>query len=110
MGKTVLITDDNFDDEVVKSGVPVLLDFWAEWCPPCRAVAPVLDEIAGDYEGRIKVGKLNVDENPYTARAFGIRSIPTMILFKNGSPDDKIIGALPKGHITEVIENSLSKD
>lgn len=109
MGKTVLITDDNFEGEVLNSDVPVLLDFWAEWCPPCRAIAPVLDEIAGDYEGRIKVGKLNVDENPETARAFGIRSIPTMILFKKGAPDDKIIGALPKGHITEVIEGSLSR-
>ena len=109
MGKTVLITDDNFAGEVLDSDVPVLLDFWAEWCPPCRAIAPVLDEIAGDYEGRIKVGKLNVDENPETARAFGIRSIPTMILFKKGAPDDKIIGALPKGHITEVIEGSLSR-
>ncbi len=109
MGKTVLITDDNFEGEVLDSGVPVLLDFWAEWCPPCRAIAPVLDEIAGDYEGRIKVGKINVDENPETARAFGIRSIPTMILFKNGAPEGKIIGALPKGHITEVIEGSLSR-
>jgi len=109
MGKTVLITDDNFEGEVLNSGVPVLLDFWAEWCPPCRAIAPVLDEIAGDYEGRIKVGKLNVDENPETARAFGIRSIPTMILFKNGTPDGKIIGALPKRHITDVIEGSLSR-
>lgn len=109
MGRTVLITDDNFEGEVLNSDVPVLLDFWAEWCPPCRAIAPVLDEIAGDYEGRIKVGKLNVDENPETARAFGIRSIPTMILFKKGTPDDKIIGALPKGYITEIIEGSLSR-
>jgi thioredoxin 1 len=107
MAKTVHITDDNFEQEVLNSKVPVLVDFWAEWCGPCRAVAPTLEEIASEYEGRIKIAKLNVDENPENAIAFGIRGIPTMIVFKDGTPGERIIGALPKKHIKDVLERTL---
>ena len=107
MGRTVRITDDNFEEEVLKSDVPVLVDFWAEWCGPCRAVAPVLEQISLDYGEKLKVGKLNVDENTETAVEFGIRSIPTMILFRDGSPVRRIVGALPKDNIEAEIESML---
>ena len=107
MCKTTLVTDDNFEELVIDSEIPVLLDFWAEWCGPCRAVAPVLEEIAGEYDRRLKVAKLNVDENPKTTHAFGIRSIPTMIIFKEGKPQNLITGALPKAQIVNVIEETL---
>lgn len=107
MSKITLVTDDNFKEEVINSEIPVLLDFWAEWCGPCRAIAPVLEEIAGEYEGKLKIAKLNVDENPETTNAFGIRSIPTMIIFKEGTPQNLITGALPKGQIVDAIEGTL---
>lgn len=109
MGKTTLVTDDEFGEQVIDSQIPVLVDFWAEWCGPCRAVAPVLDEIAEEYEGKLIVAKLNVDENPKTTHAFGIRSIPTMIIFKEGKAQNHITGALPKGQLVDAIDETLGK-
>ncbi len=107
MHKIVSITDASFEEEVLKSELPVLVDFWAEWCPPCRALGPTLEGIAADYEGRVKIAKLNVDENPKHAHAFGIRAIPTMIMFRGGSPGERITGALPRKNITDVIDRAL---
>ncbi|MBN8545608.1 MAG: thioredoxin [Ignavibacteria bacterium] len=101
--KPVTITDQNFNDEVTNSNIPVLIDFWAVWCGPCRAIAPVVEQLAGEYDGKIKIGKLDVDENPETAVKFGVRSIPTLLLFKNGQVVDTIIGAVQKQVIVQKI-------
>ena len=100
---TVAITDDSFSDDVLSSSVPVLVDFWATWCGPCKMVAPVLEEIAGEKGDALKIVKLNVDDNQQTAAQFGVMSIPTMILFKDGEPSAAVVGAQPKG----AIERSL---
>lgn len=104
---TVEITDANFETEVKNSNVPVLVDFWATWCGPCKAIAPHLEALGQEYAGKVKIGKLDVDEQTKTATTFGIRSIPTMILFKNGEPVDQIIGGVPKNKIEEVITKHL---
>ena len=101
------ITDDQFESEVIKSSTPVLVDFWAEWCGPCKAIAPTLEEIAGDYDGRLKVVKVDVDENHQSATQYGIRSIPSLLLFKDGAEVDRIIGALPKQQLMEKIDGHL---
>ena len=103
----VVLSDANFDNEVGQSDLPVLVDFWAPWCGPCLMVAPVVEKLAEEYKGKCKFGKLNVDENPVTAGRFGIRSIPTLILFKDGQIVDKIIGAVPKETIEEMIKKAL---
>lgn len=100
-------TDGNFDSEVVKSGTPVLVDFWAEWCGPCRLMGPILDELAPAYQGKLKIGKMNVDENQNTPSNFGIMNIPTMILFKGGKEVDRIIGALSKSDLQKKIDKAL---
>ena len=102
------VSDANFESEVVNSDVPVLVDFWAPWCGPCRAIAPMVEEISASYAGKIKVGKMNVDENQSTTMKFGIRSIPTLIMFKGGEAVDQIIGAVPKSEIEQVVEKSLT--
>lgn len=96
-------TDANFDSDVLKSSIPVLVDFWAEWCGPCRALAPTIDELAAQYEGKIKVFKINVDENPGVPGKYRIRGIPTLLFFKDGQLVDQLVGAQPKGVIAEVI-------
>jgi thioredoxin 1 len=105
--KVLAFTDSNFDAEVLKSDKPVLVDFWAVWCAPCRAVAPVIDEIASDYDGKIKVGKVNVDENQVIPGKYGIRGIPTVILFNKGQVADQIVGAAPKGSFKQMIDKAL---
>ena len=99
-----LATDDNFEAEVLKSPLPALVDFWAVWCGPCKALAPVIDEIATEYSGKVNVFKLNVDDNPETAGKYGIRGIPTVLLFKDGKVVDKQVGAAPKS----VLANKLN--
>lgn len=101
------LSDSNFDTEVIKSETPVLVDFWAPWCGPCRAIAPIVEEISSSYQGKLKVGKLNVDENQQTTMKFGIRSIPTLIVFKGGKAVEQIIGAVPKGEIERVVGKAL---
>ncbi|MEW6524778.1 MAG: thioredoxin [Bacillota bacterium] len=95
-GGTITLTDKNFGAEVLNADMPVLVDFWAAWCGPCRMIAPTIDELARDYAGRVKVGKLNVDDNGNTAAQYGIMSIPTLLLFKDGKAVDKVVGAVPK--------------
>jgi thioredoxin 1 len=100
MGKTIELNDSNFD-QIVKTDKPVLVDFWAEWCGPCKMIGPIVEELAGDYDGKAVVAKLNVDENPQTAAKFGIRSIPTLLVFKNGQIVDKQVGAVPKSVLSQ---------
>ena len=100
----VHLTDQNFEAEVIKSDIPVLVDFWAAWCGPCRAIAPVIEELAEEYAGKVKGCKLNVDENPVTPGRFGIRAIPTLIFFKNGQVADQITGAVAKATIENVLK------
>ena len=106
-GRPVVITDGSFSREVLGHGDPVLVDCWAPWCGPCRTVAPVLDQLASEYAGRLKITKLNVDENPVTASQYGIQSIPTMLLFQRGKLVNRLVGALPKGEIERHIRSYL---
>jgi thioredoxin 1 len=101
------VTDASFPEQVLESSVPVLVDFWAPWCGPCRMVAPVVDEIAEQYEGQIKVVKLNTDENPQVASQYGIRSIPTLMIFKDGQRVDMVVGAVPKTTLATTLEKYL---
>jgi thioredoxin 1 len=107
MGSLALFNEDSFEDEVLKSEVPVLVDFWAEWCGPCKVIAPIIEQISIEYEGRLKVGKLNVDESPQVASKFGIRGIPTLLLFRQGKPVEQIIGAVPKAQIVAKLNSHL---
>ena len=100
-------TDDNFDAEVLKSHIPVLVDFWAEWCGPCKMIGPIVEEIAGDYAGKVKVGKVNVDFNNQVAMQYGIRGIPALLVFKGGAVANQIVGAVPKNNITQILDEVI---
>lgn len=106
--KLLNITDKSFELEVLKSDIPVLVDFWATWCAPCRAIAPIIEEMAETYAGKIKVAKMDVDENPSTPGKYGVRGIPTLILFKKGEVIDQVVGAVPKNQIKGFIEKAIS--
>jgi thioredoxin 1 len=105
---TNTISDDSFEDDVLKSDTPVLVDFWAEWCGPCRQIAPALEEIAGEMGGQVKIAKINIDHNPEAPTRYGVRGIPTMILFKNGEVQATKVGAQPKSKIVEWIEDNIA--
>ncbi len=100
-------TDQSFDTDVVQADLPVLIDFWADWCGPCKAIAPTIEEIAGDYAGKVKVGKLNVDQNQNTAMQYGVRSIPTLLIMKSGEVVSQVVGAVPKENITKALDEIL---
>jgi len=108
MSKEVELTDANFEAEVINSEIPVLVDFWAPWCGPCRMVAPIVEEISHEYDGKVKVGKLNTDDNQMVASQYGIMSIPTLMIFKGGKVVDRIIGAQPKSALTGKIEDVIA--
>jgi thioredoxin 1 len=106
-GKSVAISDRNFDLEVLQSDTPVLVDFWAEWCPPCKMIAPVLEEIATEKNGRIKIAKLDADENPKTVQQLGVMSLPTLILFKNGKELSRVVGYRTKKQLVQQVEAAI---
>ena len=105
--KIIHITDDNFEQEVLQSNTPVLVDYWAEWCGPCKMIAPALDQIASEYQGRLKVAKLNIDENQATPPKYGIRGIPTLMIFKNGNLEATKVGALSKTQLAAFIDSNI---
>ena len=103
----VYTSDANFENDVLKSSLPVLVDYWAEWCGPCKMIAPILDEIAGDYQGKLRIAKVNVDENQHVTQKYGIRSIPTLMLFKDGNVQAQKVGAMSKSQLAAFIETNL---
>ena len=107
MSTLLELNDNNFNDEVIKSETAVLVDFWAEWCGPCKMIAPAVENISNNFEGKLKVGKLDVDSNPVTSSTFGITSIPTLLIFKNGSPVEQIVGDVSESIISAKVENHI---
>jgi thioredoxin 1 len=108
MGSTIPVTDQTFDEEVLKSEIPVLVDFWAEWCGPCKIIAPILEELSTEYEGKLKIAKVDVDSNAEKAGQYGVRGIPTLLIFKSGEPADQVVGSVPKATLKARIDKVLS--
>ena len=108
MAHPVHVTDATFDEEVVKSDVPVVVDFWAEWCGPCKMIAPIVEQLADEYDGKVKFAKLDVDSNPNASMRFKIRGIPTLLIFSNGSPVDTVVGAVPKATLKSRVDKALA--
>ncbi len=108
MSHPVDVTDDTFDADVLKADVPVLVDFWADWCAPCKMIAPIVEDLAEEYDGRVKFAKLDVDSNPKTAMSYGVRGIPTLLIFRDGSPVNQVVGAVPKSVLKGKLEESLA--
>ncbi|WP_144753288.1 MULTISPECIES: thioredoxin [Bartonella] len=104
----VKVDKDNFESEVLTSSIPVVVDFWAEWCGPCKMIAPILDEISTEMQNQVKIAKVNIDENPELATQYGVRSIPTLLMFKNGNVSSNMVGATSKGRLSEWIKDGLS--
>ena len=107
MSKPIEITDATFEEEVVNADTPVLVDFWADWCAPCKVIAPIVEELAKEYDGQIKFGKVDVDSNPKVATTYGIRGIPTLLIFKAGEPVDQVVGAVPKSVLKKRLEEAV---
>ena len=107
MGTITEVGDNNFETEVIQSALPVLVDFWAPWCGPCKSIAPIIEEVAGTYAGKLKVAKLNVDDHPATASRYGIRGIPNLIILKGGAVKEQIVGAVPKAKLVSAIEKAI---
>ena len=108
MAEPFVVNDATFDEKVLKSDLPVLVDFWADWCMPCKMIAPIVEELSREYDGQLGFAKLDVDSNPSTAMTYGVRSIPTLLIFKGGKPIDQIVGAVPKGALKKKIDSSLA--
>ena len=108
MAHPIDVTDATFEDEVVKSDRPVLVDFWADWCAPCKIIAPLVEELAEEFEGKVKFTKLDVDSNPKTATSYGIRGIPTLLIFNGGQPVDQVVGAVPKSVLKRRLEQAVA--
>ncbi|WP_290651295.1 thioredoxin TrxA [Aquisalimonas sp.] len=106
-GEIAYVRDDNFEQEVLQADRPVLVDYWAEWCGPCKMIGPILEEVSNDYEGRLKIAKLNIDENPETPPKYGIRGIPTLMLFRNGNVEATKVGALSKSQLAAFIDSNI---
>ena len=107
MSNIIHLSDDTFQKEVIESGIPVLVDYWAEWCGPCKMIAPILDDLVSQYDGKLKIAKLNIDENPQIPTKFGIRGIPTLMIFKDGNPEATKVGALSKSQLTAFIDSTI---
>ncbi len=102
------VGDDTFEAEVIRSDLPVLVDFWAPWCGPCKSIAPVIEQLADEYEGKLKIAKMNVDDNPVTPSRYGVRGIPNLIIIKGGAVKEQIVGAVPKGRLVDAIEKAIA--
>ena len=108
MSHPINVTDSSFDEEVIQADTPVLVDFWADWCAPCKMIAPIVEELAGEFDGKVKFTKLDVDSNPKSASSYGIRGIPTMLIFNEGEPVDQVVGAVPKSVLKTRLEQAIA--